>query len=65
MIRKLATVRAVKFDVADKDGETPEDVAENGKVKKLLQQLAAARENEEEDDAAGADAGEGDEGDDE
>ena len=44
VLRRLALCERASFTSADADGETPEDVASSGKIRKLLQQLAADRE---------------------
>lgn len=55
VIAALARVKGVSLTALDNDGESPADVAQNGKIKKLLEKLIAER-----DEAEDADDGEGD-----
>ena len=64
VIARLGRQKGVALECTDADGETPMDVAANGKVKKLLQKLIELRE-EEGDEAEAEDGdggGEGEEG---
>ena len=55
-ITRLASA-GCPLNKADNDGETPLDVAQNGKVKKLLEKLIAEADNDDADNSGGAAGG--------
>jgi ankyrin repeat protein len=60
VIAALARVKGVSLTALDNDGESPADVAQNGKIKKLLEKLIAERdEADDADDGAGDGEGDG------
>ncbi len=58
VIARLGKVRGVALDATDNDGETPMDVAANGKVKKMLEKLMELREAEDEEEGGGEEGAE-------
>ena len=60
VIARLGRQKGVALECTDADGETPMDVAANGKVKKLLQKLIELREEEGNDEGVD-EGGEGEE----
>lgn len=61
VLKVLGKQKGVNLMMQDKDGEDPRDVAQNPKVKKLIEQLVTAQREAEEADE-GEDAGEDGEG---